>query len=108
MKTLFALIFCVSVMLLMVLSGGLKQNKPQVRTLVTVNLYDKIDCMQECPEHKVVGTVAKGEVLTVLSSLKGKTKSVLRVEHGEQAGWMTYDLEKVEAVNPDAKKEKTK
>lgn len=86
-------------MLLLFLSGGIGKQKPQVLVLEPINLYNTIECMEDCKDAKVVGTVPKGEVISVLSQLKGKTRSVLRVEASSAAGWVTYDESKLQLVN---------
>jgi hypothetical protein len=52
----------------------------------------------------VVGEVQKGERVKVLSQIKGKTKSVLRLESANAAGWVAYDealMQKVEENNKE-------
>lgn len=101
MKTTFALVFCISVILLTFLSGAIKKDKPELVTLMPISLYDRMTCMQDCAEHKVVGTVGKGEALKVLNRIKGKTKIILRVESSNSAGWVAYDETKFQDVIPD-------
>jgi len=91
MKTSFALIFCISVMLLLYLSGALGKAKSELIALQDFSLYDKIECTQSCVSKKIVGKIQKGERLIVLSQLKGKTKTVLRLKSNSAAGWVAYD-----------------
>ncbi len=104
MKTAFALVFCISVILLMYLSGAVGKSKPELLALQNFSLYNKIECTQDCAEHKVVGEVQKGERVKVLSQIKGKTKSVLRLESANAAGWVAYDealMQKIEENNKE-------
>ena len=91
MKTTFALIFCISVMLLMYLSGAINKAKPEYIALQNFSLYNKIECTQSCAEKVVIGEIQKGDRLKILSQIKGRTKTVLRVESNTAAGWVTYD-----------------
>ena len=106
MKTTFALIFCISVMLLMYLSGAINKAKPEFIALQNFALYDKIKCTQACADSKVVGEIQKGEKVKVLSQIKGKTKTVLRLESSNTAGWVAYDealMQKIEDPKKEAK-----
>ena len=107
MKTTFALIFCISVILLMYLSGAVGKSKPELLALQNFSLYSKIECTQDCAEHKVIGEVEKGERLKVLSQLKGKTKIVLRLESDNAAGWVAYDEALMQKIkdNSEGKKD---
>ena len=104
MKTTYALIFCVSVMLLMYLSGAINKSKPSLVALQNFSLYDKIECTQACADSKVIGEIRKGEQVKVLSQIKGKTKTVLRLESKTAAGWVAYDealMKKIEDLKEE-------
>jgi hypothetical protein len=106
MKTSFALIFCISVILLTFLSGALKKEKPVLEVLNEISLYDRMTCMQDCVEHKVVGTVKAGETVRVLNRIQGKTKIIMRVESENVAGWIAYDDKSLLDINNDFKQER--
>ena len=101
MKTLSALIFCISVILLLYLSGAINKEKPQLVALEPVILFDRIDCMADCTDHNILGTIEKGEAFTILSKLKGKSKTVLRVETPTVAGWTIYNESIMQKVSTD-------
>ncbi len=105
MKTTFALIFCISVILLMYLSGAINKSKPELVALQDFSLYDKIECTQACANNKVIGEIQKGEQVKILSQIKGKTKTVLRLESNTAAGWVAYDgalMQKIEDLKKEA------
>ena len=106
MKTTFALIFCISVILLMYLSGAVGKDKPEFIALQNFSLYDKIECTQDCADKKIIGEIQKGDRLTVLSQLKGKTKTVLRLETSTAAGWVTYDEKLMQKETTESKESK--
>ena len=101
MKTSFALVFCISVILLTFLSGALKKEKPSMLALQEIQLFDRMTCMQDCPEHKVVGLIKKGETVNVLNRIKGKSKIILRVESPSTAGWLAFDETKLQDIESD-------
>ena len=105
MKTTFALIFCISVILLTFLSGALKKEKPVLQTLSEISLYDRMTCMQDCMEHKV-GTVKAGKTIRVLNRIQGKTKIIMRVESDNVAGWIAYDDKSLLDINNAFKQER--
>ena len=106
MKTIFALIFCMSVILLMYLSGALGKDKPELIALQNFSLYDKIECTQDCADKKIIGDVYEGDRLIVLSQLKGKTKTVLRLETSKVAGWVAYDAELMQKETKESEESK--
>ena len=106
MKTTFALIFCMSVILLMYLSGALSKDKPELIALQNFSLYDQIECTQDCADKKVIGEVYAGDRLIVLSQLKGKTKTVLRLETSNVAGWVAYDAELMQKETKESEESK--
>jgi len=103
MKTLFALVFCISVILLVYLSGALNKTKPELKAIQDFSLYDRIDCTQDCQDHNIIGQVKKGQNLVVLSQIKGKTKIVLRLESESTAGWIAFDESLMQKIveNPE-------
>lgn len=106
MKTTFALVFCISVILLTFLSGALKKEKPVLEVLNEISLYDRMTCMQDCEEHKVVGTVKAGLTIKVLNRIQGKTKIIMRVESDNVAGWIAYDDKSLLDINNAFKQER--
>lgn len=90
MKTFAALIFCISVILLVYLSGALNQGERYVHILEPVELYEAVECMEICPEHKIVATVPANQKVKMMARLKGKTRIVVRVEYQGQAGWFNF------------------
>lgn len=89
MKTFSALIFCISVILLMYLSSATNQGERYLQTLTPVETYEKMECLETCASKKFVMIVPGNKTVKVLARLIGETKTIARVEYQDQAGWFT-------------------
>ena len=91
MKTLAALIFCISVILLVYLSGAINKKDRYIQALQPIQLYESVECMENCSNHKKVIIVPEQTKVKLLARLQGQTKTVVRVEYQNTTGWFTYD-----------------
>lgn len=89
MKTLSALIFCISVILLVYLSGATNKPKRYIQTLTPIEIYETVECLETCAAKKIIAQVPANEKALVLARLKGQTRTVARIEYQEKAGWFT-------------------
>jgi len=87
MKTLSALIFCVSVILLVYLSGASNKGDRYLVTLESVPIYASYECMDDCDEHVLITTIPVQQKVKVLARFAGQKKKVARVEYQGQTGW---------------------
>jgi len=99
MKTLSALIFCISVILLVYLSGALNKDDRYLLTQQEVVLYESVECMQECAEAVIVTTLPAQQTVKLLARLKGQSKTVVRVEYQDMAGWFEATPENSQILN---------
>ena len=106
MKTLFALIFSISVILLVYLSSATNKGDQYMQILIPVDIYKSVECMEDCAGHQRLVTIPAETTVKLLARLKGQRKMVARVEYQQQAGWFTVTESNAKVLDPKVLTEK--